>query len=153
MNAMGRYLNYIRLALFPLSYGIVGALMGSTLNRVMLADIGFRAIWVGFFFAAPDLIAPIRVWLGYRSDGFPIWGRRREPYIILGALVTGGSVYLVTQLATIGEVSNVLLLLAIVLAFVIYGPPVTWPTIPGRRSLQINFRATLGHVPSPSMRW
>ena len=121
MKNIGRYLNYVRLGLFPLSYGIVGALMGSTLNRVMLADIGFRAVWVGFFFAAPDLVAPVRVWLGYRSDGFPIYGRRREPYIILGALVATVSIYLVTQLSISGEVSSPLLLLSIVLAFILYG--------------------------------
>lgn len=121
MKAIGRILNIIRLGLFPLSYGIVGALMGSTLNRVMLADIGFRAIWVGIFFAAPDLIAPIRVWLGYRSDGFPIGGRRREPYIVLGAVITGVALYVITALAVTGEVTNILLLLAIVVAFVVYG--------------------------------
>lgn len=121
MKRFGKYLNYIRLAFFPLSYGMVGALMGSTLNRVMIADIGFGAAWVGLFFAVPDLVAPIRVWLGYRSDGFPILGRRREPYIILGALVTGLSVVLVTRLATIGEVTSGLLILSILLAFIIFG--------------------------------
>lgn len=121
MKKLVIYLNYVRLAFFPLSYGIVGALMGSTLNRVMIADIGFRAAWVGLFFAVPDLVAPIRVWLGYRSDGFPILGRRREPYIILGVIVTSLSVVLVTRLATIGEVTNGLLILTILLAFVVFG--------------------------------
>lgn len=121
MNKVGRYLNYVRLALFPLSYGIVGALMGSTLNRVLIVEIGFAAVWVGFFFAASDLIAPVRVWLGYRSDGFPLLGRRRESYIVLGALVTGASIFLVTQLAVAGEVTTTLLLLSILLAFVLYG--------------------------------
>ncbi len=121
MNKLGRYLNYVRLALFPLSYGIVGALMGSTLNRVMIADIGFRAAWVGLFFALPDLVAPIRVWLGYRSDGFPILGRRREPYIILGVIVTSLSIFLVTQLATSGTITNAPLIAAILLAFVVFG--------------------------------
>ncbi len=82
-------INVLRMALFPLSYGMIGALMGSTLNRVMIADIGFSVLWVGLFFALPDLVAPVRVWLGYRSDGYPLAGRRREPYIMLGALVVG----------------------------------------------------------------
>ena len=120
MKAILRLLNLVRLGFFPLSYGLVGALMGATLNRIMLADIGFQAIWVGVFFAASDLVAPVRVWLGYRSDGFPIFGRRREPYIFLGALVTGVSVWLVTQLANQGP-SNGLLLLTLVLAFIMFG--------------------------------
>jgi BCD family chlorophyll transporter-like MFS transporter len=109
------------MALFPLSYGMVGALMGSTLNRVMIADIGFTALWVGLFFALPDLVAPVRVWLGYRSDGFPIRGKRREPYILLGALVVGLSVVLVTRLATMGGTDNVLLLAAVAFMFAVYG--------------------------------
>lgn len=118
---MVRILNLIRLALFPLSYGLVGALMGSTLNRVMIADIGYSALWVGLFFALPDLVAPVRVWLGYRSDGYPIAGRRREPYIVLGALVVGAGVVLVTWLATRAEVSSAALLAAIAFMFVVYG--------------------------------
>lgn len=114
-------LNVLRMALFPISYGMVGALMGSTLNRVMIADIGFSALWVGLFFALPDLVAPVRVWLGYRSDGFPVRGKRREPYILLGALVVGLSVALVTRLATMGGSNNALLLAAIAFMFAIYG--------------------------------
>jgi BCD family chlorophyll transporter-like MFS transporter len=118
---MVRILNLIRMALFPLSYGLVGALMGSTLNRVMIADIGYSALWVGLFFALPDLVAPVRVWLGYRSDGYPIAGRRREPYIILGVLVVGAGVALVTWLATRAQVSNAALLATIAFMFVVYG--------------------------------
>lgn len=114
-------LNVLRAALFPLSYGMIGALMGSTLNRVMIADIGFSALWVGLFFALPDLVAPVRVWLGYRSDGYPIANKRREPYILLGALVVGLSMVLTTWLATSAQISNVLLLLAIAFMFIVYG--------------------------------
>lgn len=120
MKKILNILNILRLAFFPLSYGLVGALMGSTLNRVMIADIGFQAIWVGVFFAAPDLVAPVRVWLGHRSDSFPIFGRRREPYIFLGALLTGVSVWLVTRLAVQGQGGG-LLIAALILAFVLFG--------------------------------
>ena len=114
-------LNVLRMALFPLSYGMVGALMGSTLNRVMIADIGFSALWVGLFFALPDLVAPVRVWLGYRSDGFPIGGKRREPYILLGALVVGLGVVLVTWLVTREQGGGPLLLAAVAFMFAVYG--------------------------------
>lgn len=121
MKQLLSILNLLRLALFPLSYGLVGALMGSTLNRVMIADIGYSALWVGLFFALPDLVAPVRVWLGYRSDGFPIAGKRREPYIILGALVVGVGVLLATWLATREQVDNAALLAAIAFTFIVYG--------------------------------
>lgn len=121
MSQVVKVLNVLRAALFPLSYGMIGALMGSTLNRVMIADIGFSALWVGLFFAVPDLVAPVRVWLGYRSDGYPIANKRREPYILLGALVVGISMVLVTWLATTAEISNALLLMAIAFMFAVFG--------------------------------
>lgn len=121
MNKVLSVLNVLRMALFPISYGMVGALMGSTLNRVMIADIGFSALLVGLFFALPDLVAPVRVWLGYRSDGYPIGGKRREPYVLLGALVVGLSMVLVTLLATRGATSNFLLIIGVAFMFAVYG--------------------------------
>ena len=80
-----RFLNNFRLAGFSIAYGLSGALIGGTLNRIMIADLGLPASLVAFFFAIPLLVSPVRVWLGYRSDGFPLFGRRREPYIVIGA--------------------------------------------------------------------
>ena len=67
MKTVVRILNYIRLALFPIGYGLTGALIGGTLNRIMIADIGLPASLVGLFFAIPLIISPLRVWLGYLS--------------------------------------------------------------------------------------
>ncbi len=82
-------LHYVRLAGFPLGLGLASVLVSGTLNRVMIVELGLPATLVGLFLAIPVLIAPVRVWLGYVSDGYPIRGKRREPYIVLGALVAG----------------------------------------------------------------
>jgi BCD family chlorophyll transporter-like MFS transporter len=111
----------VRLALFALAYGLTGALMGGTLNRVMVADIGISIALVGFFFAVPMFVSPLRIWLGYRSDGFLLFGKRRESYIILGALVTAIGVLLTIVLATRTEPNSVLMMIGITVAFVIYG--------------------------------
>lgn len=111
----------VRLALFALAYGLTGALMGGTLNRVMVADIGVSIALVGFFFAVPMFVSPLRIWLGYRSDGFVLFGKRREPYIILGALITAAGVILTVLLATRTEPNSLLMVVGITLAFVIYG--------------------------------
>ena len=37
---MLRLLNNFRLALFPMAYALSGVLIGSTLNRIMIADLG-----------------------------------------------------------------------------------------------------------------
>ena len=121
MKPFTRILNNIRLALFPIGYGLTGALIGGTLNRVMIAELGFPASLVGFFFAIPLLISPIRVWFGYRSDGFPILGRRHEPYLMLGSLVTGIGIILATTIAVNIAQTTLFLFLSVTLAFIIYG--------------------------------
>jgi MFS transporter, BCD family, chlorophyll transporter len=116
-----RFLNNFRLAGFSIAYGVSGALIGGTLNRIMIADLGLPASLVAFFFAIPLLISPVRVWLGYRSDGFPLFGRRREPYIILGALIIGlGIIASANVAAKIGQVSA-LFILSGILSFMLYG--------------------------------
>lgn len=116
-----RYLNNTRLAFFSIAYGLSGALIGGTLNRIMIAELSLPATLVGFFFAVPLLISPIRVWLGYRSDGFPILGKRREPYIVFGALVIGlGIVSSANIAAGAGKVSAMLILSG-TLSFMLYG--------------------------------
>jgi BCD family chlorophyll transporter-like MFS transporter len=66
-------------------------------------------------------VSPARVWLGYRSDGFPLFGRRREPYIVLGALVIGLGIFASANVAaTIGQV-GALFLLSGILSFLLYG--------------------------------
>ena len=44
-----RYLNNARIALFSIAYGISGALIGGTLNRIMIAELSLPASLVAFF--------------------------------------------------------------------------------------------------------
>ena len=113
-------LRALRLAAFPLGYGITGALAGGTLNRIMVAELGLPLTLVGFLFALPLVEAPLRVWLGYRSDGYPILGRRREPYIVAGALFAGLGLLAAVLLMT-GVGGGATLVAGLVLAFVVYG--------------------------------
>ncbi len=136
--------NRIRLALFPIGYGMVGALVGGTLNRVFIADIGLAASLVGFVFAIQYLVSPIRVWLGYRSDGFPILGKRRESYMILGTIVLGVGIVLAAMIAVAETTSTLLLVLGLVLAFVVYGI--------GRNLAHNSYQALLTDVFEPEKR-
>jgi BCD family chlorophyll transporter-like MFS transporter len=119
MSNLWRYLNYLRLIAFPLGYGLTGVLVSGTLNRVMIADLNLAAALVAVFLAVPQLISPLRIWFGYRSDGHPLLGRRREPYIVIGALITG--VGLLTAVLLITSSTSALVLVGVLLAFVIYG--------------------------------
>ena len=116
-----RYLNNARLAFFSIAYGLSGALIGGTLNRIMIAELGLPASLVAFFFAVPLLISPARVWLGYRSDGFPVFGKRREPYIIFGALVIGLGIFAASNVAAHPSKNMALLILSGTLSFMLYG--------------------------------
>jgi BCD family chlorophyll transporter-like MFS transporter len=115
-----RILAIARLGLFTVGYGFTGALMGGTLNRVMIAELGFAASLVGLFFAAPLIDAPLRIWLGHRSDAFPILGRRREPYVVAGSLLAGLGVLGAVRLALAGP-GGIGRTAGIMVAFVIYG--------------------------------
>lgn len=116
-----RFLNNFRLAGFSIAYGLSGALIGGTLNRIMIADLGLPASLVAFFFAIPLLVSPIRVWLGYRSDGFPLFGRRREPYIVLGALIIGLGIVAAANVTSVTTQISVSLVLSGILSFLLYG--------------------------------
>lgn len=115
-----RIANNIRLALFPMAYALSGVLIGSTLNRVMIADLGYSATLVAVFFAIPLMISPIRVWVGYRSDAFPLMGKRREPYIMLGALLIGLGIIAIVGIIT-RQGGNALLMAGVAAAFLLYG--------------------------------
>jgi BCD family chlorophyll transporter-like MFS transporter len=120
MKTVGRILNNIRLGFFPIAYGISGALIGGTLNRVMIAEMQMPASLVALFFAVPLLVSPARVWFGYRSDGFTIFGKRREPYIMLGALLIGLGIISIVTLS-VKLVGTGMLVLGGLIAFLLYG--------------------------------
>lgn len=87
-------LRLIRLAGVPLSLTLLSILAGSVINRVMVVELGLPVILAGMFLAVPLLISPVRVWLGHLSDAYPLGGRRREPYLVLGAVLSAIGVWL-----------------------------------------------------------
>ncbi|MBX3751062.1 MAG: BCD family MFS transporter [Opitutaceae bacterium] len=111
----------MRLAAFPVAYGLSGVLIGGTLNRVMIAELDVPATLVALLFAIPLLLSPLRLWFGYRSDGHPLFGRRREPYLILGAFVIGGGLYAIAWVTGHHGTSLPLFAAAGAAAFLLYG--------------------------------
>jgi len=121
MKKITRILNNIRLGFFPIAYGLSGALIGGTLNRIMIAEMEMPASLVGLFFAVPLLVSPARIWFGYRSDGFMLFGKRREPYIVLGALLIGLGIISIATISINLAGSGVALGIGVFIAFLIYG--------------------------------
>lgn len=121
MSSAARIANHVRLGAFPVAYGLSGVLIGGTLNRVMIAELKLPATLVATLFALPLLVSPLRLWLGYRSDGFPLFGRRREPYLLLGALMIGGGVAAIANWTVRTAATPALFVSGAVLAFLLYG--------------------------------
>jgi len=111
----------LRLAAFPLAYGLTGALVGGTLNRVMIADLGLPASLVATVFAIPLILAPVRVWFGHRSDTVTLLGRRRVPYLVAGVLLAGLGVLAVVQVTVRLHAQPGVLAALLALAFLGYG--------------------------------
>ena len=91
---MNTPLSLIRLAGLPLSLTLLSILSGSVINRVMVVELGLPVILAGLFVSIPLLVSPARIWLGHLSDAYPLHGRRREPYLILGTLLAGAGAFL-----------------------------------------------------------
>jgi BCD family chlorophyll transporter-like MFS transporter len=121
VSAASRIARHVRLGAFPIAYGLSGVLIGGTLNRVMIAELKLPATLVAMLFALPLLVSPLRLWLGYRSDGFPIFERRREPYMLLGALLIGGGVAAIATVAVRFSAAMGTFVPAAVMAFLLYG--------------------------------
>lgn len=81
----------LRLALFQVSVGMAFVLLGGTLNRVMILDLGVAAWLVALMAALPIVFAPLRTLIGFRSDTHrSAIGWRRVPYIWIGTLTQFG---------------------------------------------------------------
>ena len=81
----------LRLSLFQVSVGMAVVLLNGTLNRVMIVELNVPAWLVAAMISLPLLIAPFRVFIGFRSDTHrSALGWRRVPYIWYGTLLQFG---------------------------------------------------------------
>ena len=81
----------LRLSLFQVSVGMALALLNGTLNRVMIVELGVAAWAVALMVALPILFAPLRAFIGHRSDNHrSALGWRRVPFLWFGSLMMFG---------------------------------------------------------------
>jgi len=88
-------LRIAQMALYQFGFAFVCVFVSGVLNRVMFAELGLPATLIGVLLAIPPLLSPLRLWLGYLSDAYPIRGRRRLPYILGGVglvLIAAGAI-------------------------------------------------------------
>ena len=81
----------LRLSLFQVSVGVCAVLLIGTLNRVMIVELGVPAGLVAVMVSLPLVFAPLRAFIGFRSDTHrSALGWRRVPYLWFGTLLQFG---------------------------------------------------------------
>jgi BCD family chlorophyll transporter-like MFS transporter len=88
-----------RLGLIHVAVAITLVPINSTLNRIMISELGLAATLVALLVSLPYLFSPIQVWIGAYSDRHPLLGYRRTPYIVLGLLLCAGGAALAPSAA------------------------------------------------------
>ncbi|MEN0075282.1 MAG: MFS transporter [Paracraurococcus sp.] len=81
----------LRLSLFQVSVGVGAVLLIGTLNRVMIVELAVPAGLVAVMVSLPLVFAPLRAFIGFRSDTHrSALGWRRVPYLWFGTLLQFG---------------------------------------------------------------
>ncbi|HVL90794.1 MAG TPA: MFS transporter [Actinomycetota bacterium] len=79
----------LRLGLREFSAGLASVMILGVLNRVMKVELGISLAVTAAVLASYNFAAPFALMIGHRSDTKPLFGRKRTPYIVGGALITG----------------------------------------------------------------
>jgi BCD family chlorophyll transporter-like MFS transporter len=74
----------LRLSSFQIGSAMGDILVTSIWNRIMISNFGIPAWPVGLLIAFRFFLSPLSLWAGHRSDGHPLWGLHRTPYIWIG---------------------------------------------------------------------
>lgn len=91
----------LQLALIHTAVAMTLVPINSTLNRVMIFDLGFSKTLFTLLSIFPYLLAPIQIAIGSFSDRNPILGYRRTPYIFAGLLLCVLGVAISPQVAVL----------------------------------------------------
>jgi BCD family chlorophyll transporter-like MFS transporter len=128
----------LRLGLFQGCLGCLAVIFSGLLNRVMLSELDFPGLLVGFALACEQFVAPSRVLFGQISDAHPLARRHRVPYVLLGtALFCGLAVLSVPLIFRVGALLRLgaqpglaLAIAALCGLFALYGLAVSLATTP-----------------------
>src|SRR5215510_8215933 len=115
------FLKRFQLALIHTAVAITLVPINSTLNRVMIFDLGISKTLFTLLAIFPYLLSPIQVAIGSFSDRNPILGYRRTPYIFVGLLLCVIGVAISPQVAVLISKDFNLGILVGILAFGAWG--------------------------------
>jgi len=114
-------LKRFQLALIHTAVAMTLVPINSTLNRVMIFDLGVSKTLFTLLAVFPYLLSPIQVAIGSFSDRHPIFGYRRTPYILAGLILCVLGVAVSPQIAVLISNNFTLGVIVGVLAFGMWG--------------------------------
>ena len=115
------FLKRLQLALIHTAVAMTLVPINSTLNRVMIFDLGISKTLFTILAIFPYLLSPIQVAIGSFSDRHPIFGYRRTPYILAGLLLCVIGVAISPQVAILISKNFTLGIITGILAFGMWG--------------------------------
>lgn len=81
------FLKRIQLGLLHVAIAMTLVPINSTLNRIMIKELGISAALVAVLASLPYLFSPVQMAIGSFADRHPLLGYRRSPYITLGLIL------------------------------------------------------------------
>ena len=115
------FLKRFQLALIHTAVAMTLVPINSTLNRVMIFDLGVSKTLFTLLAIFPYLLSPVQVAIGSFSDRYPVMGYRRTPYILAGLLLCVLGVAVSPQIAILISENFTLGIIAGILAFGAWG--------------------------------
>ena len=115
------FIKRIQLGMIHMAVAMTLVPITSTLNRVMIKELGITATLVAILASVPYIFSPLQVAIGSYSDRHPIFGLRRTPYILLGLLLCVGGLIVSPEVAFLMATNPPLGLFAAALAFGAWG--------------------------------
>ena len=115
------FLKRLQLALIHTAVAMTLVPINSTLNRVMIFDLGVSKTLFTLLAIFPYLLSPIQVAIGSFSDRHPIFGYRRTPYILAGLILCVLGVAVSPQIAVLMSQNMTLGIILGVFAFGMWG--------------------------------
>lgn len=119
----------VRLGTLHMAVAMTLVPINSTLNRIMISELGLAATLVAILVSLPYVFSPIQVWIGAYSDQHPLYGYRRSPYILLGLLMCAGGAALAPSAAFLMHSNMALGLPLGLLAFGAWGMGFNFATV------------------------
>ncbi len=111
----------LQLALIHTAVAMTLVPINSTLNRVMIFDLGVSKTLFTLLAIFPYLLSPVQVAIGSFSDRHPIFGYRRTPYILAGLALCAAGVAVSPKVALLIGENTMLGIMAGILAFGMWG--------------------------------